>query len=112
MKRAIITGATGAIGMALIQELIQNDIEVLVLCREGSKRNEQIPVHPFVTVKMCSLDQLSALENDTDKKYDVFYHFAWEGTTRPLADYIQEIRDIVNPQSDLALGQLSLDRVR
>ena len=37
MKRAVITGATGAIGTALVEELVSNGIEVLVLCREGSK---------------------------------------------------------------------------
>lgn len=81
MKKAIITGATGAIGTALVRELIENNIEVLVICREGSKRNSLIPNHSLVTIKYCSLEQLKKLENDTGKKYDVFYHFAWEGTT-------------------------------
>lgn len=81
MKRAIVTGATGAIGTALIQELISNNIEVLVLCREGSPRNKQIPKHNLVTLKYCSLDRLEFLNNDTGKEYDVFYHLAWDGTT-------------------------------
>lgn len=81
MKRAIITGATGAVGTALVKELITNNIETLVLCREGSRRNHQIPDHPLVTRKHCSLDQLASIENDTGKNYDVFYHFAWMGTT-------------------------------
>ena len=37
MKRAIVTGATGAVGTALIRELINSSIETLVFCREGSK---------------------------------------------------------------------------
>lgn len=81
MRRAIVTGATGVIGTALVQELIDNNIEVLVFCRKDSARNVQIPSHPFVTLKYCSLDQLTDLVNDTGKEYDVFYHFAWEGTT-------------------------------
>lgn len=81
MKRAIITGATGAVGTALVKELIINNIETLVLCREGSRRNHQIPDHPLVTRKHCSLDQLASIENDTGKNYDIFYHFAWMGTT-------------------------------
>lgn len=80
MKRAIITGATGAVGTALVKELITNNVETLVLCREGSRRNHQIPDHPLVTRKHCSLDQLASIENDTGKDYDVFYHFAWMGT--------------------------------
>lgn len=81
MKRAIITGATGSVGTALIKELVSNGVEVLVLCREGSKRNDNILKHPLVEKKYCSLDELEHLENDTGKKYDVFYHFAWQGTT-------------------------------
>ncbi|MGN0317908.1 MAG: NAD-dependent epimerase/dehydratase family protein [Lachnospira sp.] len=81
MRRAIITGATGAIGSALIRELIENNIETLVFCREGSERNRQIPQHPLISIKYCSLEQLESIENDTGKEYDVFYHFAWEGTT-------------------------------
>lgn len=81
MRRAIITGATGAIGTALIGELVENDVEVLVLCREGSSRNSNIPEHSLVTRKYCSLEQLSELKNDTGHEYDVFYHFAWEGTS-------------------------------
>ncbi len=80
MNRAIITGATGSIGIALIGELLARQTEVLVLCREGSARNRNIPHHPLITIKYCSLDELTLLENDTGKCYDVWFHFAWEGT--------------------------------
>lgn len=81
MKRAIISGATGAVGTALIHELIDNNIEVLVFCRNGSVRNSQIPESPLVTKKYCDLTELKNVQNDTGKNYDVFYHFAWAGTT-------------------------------
>ena len=91
MKRAIITGATGAIGTALIRELLSNGIEILVFCREGSKRNVRIPEHELVTRKYCALNELANVQNDTGKSYDVFYHFAWEGTTGPARNdmYLQ-----------------------
>ncbi len=81
MKRVIITGATGAIGIALINECIVNAIEVLVISREGSKREGNIPCHPLVSIKHCALDGLRLLQNDTGKTYDTLYHFAWEGTS-------------------------------
>lgn len=80
IKRAVITGATGAIGMALLGELIKNGVEVLVLGREGG-RTSRIPSHPLITLKYCELSELSRLENDTGKSFDVFYHLAWAGTT-------------------------------
>lgn len=91
MKRVIITGATGAIGMALIQQMIESNVEVLVFAREDSKRTRQIPNHSLVTIKPCSLAQLANVENDTGKDYDVFYHLAWEGTIGPSRDdlYLQ-----------------------
>ena len=48
MKKVIITGATGAIGSALVRELISHDIKVLVLCRKDSDRINLIPEHPLV----------------------------------------------------------------
>lgn len=80
MKRAIITGATGAIGTALINALIGDGVETLVFCRRDSKRLGVIPKHPLVSVKYCALDELATVANDTGKQYDVFYHFAWDGT--------------------------------
>lgn len=80
MKRAIITGATGAIGTALVQELVNNNIKVLVICRKGSERNKNILKHPLVQVLECSLEDLKQIKNDDKEIYDVFYHFAWKGT--------------------------------
>ena len=93
MKRAIIAGATGAIGTALIKELINSGVEILVLCRKSSQRLNHITDHPLVTLKYCALDELATLENDTGKIYDVFYHFAWAGTTGPARNdmYLQNL---------------------
>lgn len=83
MKRAIVSGATGAVGMALIKKLIQENIEVLVLvfASQDAKRVSMIPSHPLVTVVDCSLEEFKSKLNDSGKKYDVFYHLAWDGTT-------------------------------
>ncbi len=79
MKRAVITGATGAIGTALIERLLAEQVEILVLVREGSKRNEKIPISPLVKMAYCSLEQLRDFENPTDAPYDAFFHLAWAG---------------------------------
>lgn len=81
VKRAIVTGATGAVGTALVKVLVSNNIEVLVICRENSKRNKNIPKHELVSKLYCDLTDFSKIRNQTKKKWDVFYHFAWMGTT-------------------------------
>jgi len=78
MKRVVINGPTGAIGIALINQCIEQNIEVLALCRRGSKRISKIPDSHLVKISECSLDELN--EYASEVKYDVFYHFAWEGT--------------------------------
>lgn len=82
MDRVVISGATGAVGMALIHEMISDEIEVLVLTHKNSKRNEWIPKHPLVSTMDCSLDDMkNAFLTGCDMEYDAFYHLAWAGTT-------------------------------
>ena len=42
MKKAYITGATGAIGMALVGELLKNGISTTVFLRKDSGRNDRV----------------------------------------------------------------------
>ena len=79
--KAVITGATGAVGMALISELTKNNIEVLVFCRPGSNRNSRIKTGELVRVAECDLEGLKNYTPAPDEKYDYFFHFAWAGTT-------------------------------
>lgn len=97
MRRAIITGATGAIGTALVQELIEHEVEILVICRADSERNDRIPKHPLVEKCFCDLNRLAELDNSTGKTYDVFYHLAWGGTIGAERDdmYLQN-RNVKN----------------
>lgn len=83
--RVVITGPTGAIGMALIQKWIQNRIHVAALCHEGSKRNGNIRSLPgsgeYVQLVETDLHKLLETEREIGGKADVFYHLAWMGTT-------------------------------
>ncbi len=79
--KAIITGATGAVGMALIAELTKNNIETLVFCRPDSKRNSRIKESELVHIAECDLRDLNSYTPPNDEKYDYFFHFGWIGTT-------------------------------
>ena len=76
MKRAVITGASGVVGSALLDELLKNDYEVLALLREGSSHNTRIPDHPALIKKECSLEHLKSFPGDETKR-DVFFHLGW-----------------------------------
>lgn len=78
--RIVITGPTGAIGIALIKQCIAGQTEVLAICHKGGRLN-RIPRSPFVHVLELDLEEYKGYEpDDAIKGYDVFYHFAWGGT--------------------------------
>lgn len=55
MKRILIDGPTGVIGMSLIEYCIENEIQVTALCHKNSKRTVLIPQHPLVSVVEADL---------------------------------------------------------
>lgn len=82
--RVVITGPTGAIGHALIEQCIKNGDEVLAVCRKGSSRITTLPRDSNVSVLELSLSEYEDYIKEADgpdAPYDVFYHFAWESTT-------------------------------
>ncbi len=80
MKRAVITGPTGAIGTALIEYLEGRNVEVMAVVRPGSKRADRIKESRLVKKVECDLSDLSELPKLIEGESDIFYHFAWEGT--------------------------------
>ena len=80
MKRVAITGPTGTIGIALIQNCIAKQIEVLAICRHNSQRIQDIPKSPLVKIIECDLAEYKTYCALEEKKYDVFFHLAWNGT--------------------------------
>lgn len=80
MKRAVITGPTGAIGIALIEYLENQGVEVIAVVRPGSKRADRIKESRLVSKVECDLSNLSGLPKLIKGGADVFYHFGWDGT--------------------------------
>jgi UDP-glucose 4-epimerase len=80
IKKVLVTGPTGAVGTALIDECLRRGILVTAICREGSTRLGNLPTDSKLQIIQCNLDHLMTVENMISKDYDVFYHFGWEGT--------------------------------
>ena len=80
MKKALVTGANGFIGSALVKELLANGVEVIALDRENCNGN--IPTGArFVPHDMSNSADLPKLISDRD--IDVMYHMAWAGSFGP-----------------------------
>lgn len=81
MKKAIVTGPTGAIGTALIRQLVDNNVEVYAICRRFSNRVDKIVNSSLVHIIRCDLKELDQLPELMDERgFDVFYHLGWDGT--------------------------------
>lgn len=78
---SIITGATGAVGMALINKLVEEKVHVTVVLNPNSGRNANIPENKLITKVMCDISDYSSLPCKVAYPSDVFFHLAWKGTT-------------------------------
>lgn len=97
MNIAIVTGASGFIGSALVGYLLKRNYKVYALVREEKK----FPKH-MVTE---NLDNLNIIESDYhgysklqeqihEDSIDFFFHMAWEFRAQNLYDYNVQINNI------------------
>lgn len=81
MKSVIVSGATSMIGVACIESCLQAGYTVLALVRPDSVKLNRLPVDTRLQTAFCTLDTLAAVPDDAQGG-DVFFHFAWEATSR------------------------------
>lgn len=79
MKVAIVSGANGFIGSAVVKELLNHDYKIYALVRDGRKKN--LPQDSRVIPIVCELSEISCLKDKLpEDSYHIFYHFAWAGS--------------------------------
>lgn len=76
MKSAVVTGAGGFLGRALVSELRRHGIRVLAVTRTPGQLSDD-PGIIEVTPEDGRFDRLAALADET---WEVFYHLAWRGS--------------------------------
>lgn len=83
IKKAVITGPTGAVGMALVEYLVKQETEVLAVVRPDSGRKNRLEQFQgrFLKVAECDLGHLDEIRpEEYGNDYDILFHFAWEAT--------------------------------
>ena len=58
MKKVIITGPTGAVGISLINELVESGYDITAVCRRNSKRISSIPKNNKVKILLKHPDKV------------------------------------------------------
>lgn len=79
-EKAIITGGTGMIGIALIRCLLSHDIEVTVIVNPDSSRQSVLNQFQDIKIIQKDLGHLKELEVVLSHDYNYFFHLAWMGT--------------------------------
>ena len=78
--KAVVTGATGLLGQALVKTLLAEGTEVHAIARPGSFRNRRLTGEPSVLVHEVDLSDLRSAVDKLPNDVDVFFHLAWAGT--------------------------------
>lgn len=83
MGKIILTGPTGAIGMAVLQKCIEKNISILAVVNPDSQRKDRVlrlaEKHSAIHVAECNICDYSAFL--PEGKYDTWIHLAWMGAS-------------------------------
>lgn len=86
MKKALVTGANGFVGSALVRELTAHGVEVIAV--DLKKSNDNLPKDlRFIEFDLTQCEKLPQIISDRD--IDVFYHLAWAGVSGELRSDIK-----------------------
>jgi len=83
IRKVAMTGGTGPIGMALIQRLLAEDIDILLLQRPGSLRTKWLPQNRHIQIAFYGLESLQDVfsnPSEGNNDFDVFFHLGWANT--------------------------------
>lgn len=81
IQTAVVTGPTGAIGIALCEKLLRENVTVYAVCRPGSSRIKDLPKAAALHVVECDAKELATLPQKMEGiPVDAFFHFAWAHT--------------------------------
>lgn len=80
MKRIVLDGATSMLGLALIHECIEKEVEVIAIARKDSARLDVLPVSKYVRIIKANQNDLQDLQLENIGECDVYYHYAWSNT--------------------------------
>ena len=109
LQSAVITGPTGAVGLALCRELLSRGWQVYAVCRPDSARAKRLPQHKNLHKIDCDMSEAARLPGLIPAGADAMFHLAWgytigEGRNDMLAQNENIRYTIEHIQAAAALG--------
>lgn len=94
MKTAVVTGANGFIGKALLKILDRHHVHTYAVIRAASSDVADIQGLEHIEILYCDMANLSSLEKAIKEKIDAFFHLAWQGSTgNARSDYVLQLEN-------------------
>ncbi|WP_101722923.1 NAD-dependent epimerase/dehydratase family protein [Eggerthella timonensis] len=78
---AVVTGATGMIGRALVRLLLEKGHRVHAVVRPGTKRLDALDQARNLLIHSVDLSDLPALTSSIEDECSFFFHLGWAGST-------------------------------
>lgn len=78
IKQLIVTGATGAVGSAVVRRALDRGMAVTCIVHKGSRRLGNLPQNEALHLVEADLNDYNDLT--LEGKHDAFIHLAWEKT--------------------------------
>lgn len=96
MKKAIVTGANGFVGSAVCRALSARGIKVTAVVRNIQSNVERISDIENISIIYSDMASYKNLENViSDRGYECFFHFAWNGSAGALrGNYHEQLRNV------------------
>lgn len=89
IKKVVMTGGSGPIGLALIRKLLAENVEILLLQREKSAKRMYLPESPLLHIEYCDLEHLKEYI-PKKQDYDVFFHLGWANSRKNMQNNMEE----------------------
>ena len=81
INSAIVNGALGSVGLALVEKLIERGIKTYAIVYPGDSRI--VNISPKAEVFQCDMREIKRLKDLINEPVDAFFHLAWMGTIGP-----------------------------
>lgn len=78
IQSAVVNGALGSVGLALVENLVNRGIRTWAVVYPGDQRASLLPEGSRIVP--CDMRQIEALPGMIGKQADAFFHLAWMGT--------------------------------
>lgn len=84
IRSAVVNGALGSVGLALVKCLLDKGVKTYAVVYPGDKRISLIPEGAVVVP--CDMRKINELTTQITEPVDAFFHLAWMGTIGPERD--------------------------